>query len=103
MKKLIGNDWDQILAPVQAQENGIEFLVATGRAPKESQLLLKDADIHTGFINLNKLIGNDWDQILAPVFESEDYRNLHNFLKEEYSTKQIYPDMSYFEQICPIK
>ena len=32
----------------QAQENGIEFLVATGRAPKESQLLLKDADIHTG-------------------------------------------------------
>ncbi|WP_242367523.1 Cof-type HAD-IIB family hydrolase [Lactobacillus intestinalis] len=37
----------------QAQENGIEFLAATGRAPKESQLLLKDADIHTGFINLN--------------------------------------------------
>ena len=42
---------------------------------------------------MKKLIGNDWDQILAPVFESEDYRNLHNFLKEEYSTKQIYPDM----------
>lgn len=37
----------------QAQNNGIEFLVATGRAPKESKKLLKDAHIHTGFINLN--------------------------------------------------
>lgn len=36
-----------------AQKNGIEFLVATGRAPFESKGLLKDADIHTGFINLN--------------------------------------------------
>lgn len=45
----------------QAQENGIEFLVATGRAPKESQLLLKDADIHTGFINLNGALVFDKD------------------------------------------
>lgn len=37
----------------KAQTNGIEFLVATGRAPKESKVLLKDADINTGFINLN--------------------------------------------------
>lgn len=39
------------------------------------------------------LIGNDWDPILNPVFESPQYQNLHNFLKEEYKTKQIYPDM----------
>lgn len=37
----------------EAQKNGIEFLVATGRAPFESKGLLKDANIHTGFINLN--------------------------------------------------
>ncbi|MGQ5709264.1 Cof-type HAD-IIB family hydrolase [Lactobacillus sp. PSON] len=37
----------------KAQKIGIEFLVATGRAPKESKVLLKDANIHTGFINLN--------------------------------------------------
>ena len=40
-------------AIVAAQNNGIEFLVATGRAPKESKILLKDANIQTGFINLN--------------------------------------------------
>lgn len=42
---------------------------------------------------MKKLIGNDWDEILAPVFESQQYQQLHNFLKQEYSTKKIYPDM----------
>ncbi|QNQ80699.1 uracil-DNA glycosylase [Lactobacillus sp. PV034] len=42
---------------------------------------------------MKKLIGNDWDEILEPVFISEDYRKLHNFLKSEYQTKTIYPDM----------
>lgn len=36
-----------------AQNNGIEFLIATGRAPRESCSILKDAGLHTGFINLN--------------------------------------------------
>lgn len=39
------------------------------------------------------LIGNDWDAILNPIFASPEYQNLHNFLKKEYATKQIYPDM----------
>ncbi|QNQ82537.1 uracil-DNA glycosylase [Lactobacillus sp. PV037] len=39
------------------------------------------------------LIGNDWDTILNPIFESPAYQNLHDFLKKEYATKQIYPDM----------
>ncbi|GBG04568.1 uracil-DNA glycosylase [Lactobacillus rodentium] len=42
---------------------------------------------------MKNLIGNDWDEILAPVFQSENYQELHNFLKEEYQTKTIYPDM----------
>lgn len=37
----------------EAQANGIEFLVATGRAPQESRSLLQDADVKSGFINLN--------------------------------------------------
>ena len=40
-----------------------------------------------------ELIGNDWDQILNPIFTSDKYHELHNFLKKEYSTRQIYPDM----------
>lgn len=42
---------------------------------------------------MKNLIGNDWDPILNPVFESPEYKKLHQFLKEEYATKTIYPDM----------
>ena len=38
-------------------------------------------------------IGNDWDALLAPEFQSEYYQNLRRFLIQEYRTKQIYPDM----------
>ncbi|MDR0903512.1 MAG: uracil-DNA glycosylase [Ruminococcus sp.] len=38
-------------------------------------------------------IGNDWDEILAPQFSAEYYRNLREFLKEEYRAYTIYPDM----------
>ena len=36
-----------------------------------------------------ELIGNDWDQVLDPVFASEKYHELHNFLKEEYSVATL--------------
>lgn len=38
-----------------------------------------------------KLIGNDWDDILAQEFESEYYNNLRAFLNEEYNSRVIYP------------
>ncbi|MBP5280558.1 MAG: uracil-DNA glycosylase [Erysipelotrichaceae bacterium] len=38
-----------------------------------------------------KLIGNDWDEVLSDVFESEQYQKLRAFLDSEYSTKTIYP------------
>ena len=38
-------------------------------------------------------LGNDWDEILAAEFKSEYYTNLRAFLKEEYSTRRIYPPM----------
>ena len=42
---------------------------------------------------MKHFIGNDWDQVLTPVFESDEYHKLHDFLKKEYQTRQIYPDM----------
>lgn len=38
-------------------------------------------------------LNNDWDDILKDEWEKPYYRRLHNFLKEEYSTRRIYPDM----------
>ena len=38
-------------------------------------------------------LGNDWDQVLAGEFEKDYYLELRKFLKEEYSTRTIYPSM----------
>ena len=36
---------------------------------------------------------NDWDEILKGEFHKPYYKELHEFLKKEYSTDTIYPDM----------
>jgi uracil-DNA glycosylase len=38
-------------------------------------------------------LGNDWDQILAGEFEKEYYLKLRDFLKREYASQNIYPEM----------
>lgn len=38
-------------------------------------------------------LGNDWDEILKDEFEKDYYKELRNFLKEEYAGRKIYPDM----------
>ena len=38
-------------------------------------------------------LGNDWDNILAVEWSKPYYRQLHDFLKSEYSKTRIYPDM----------
>ena len=38
-------------------------------------------------------IGNDWDEILKDEFCKPYYRELRAFLKKEYSTRRIFPDM----------
>lgn len=70
----------------QAQENGIEFLVATGRAPRESQLLLKDANIHTGFINLNGALVFDKDGNLRVkhVIDKKKAKQVVNLLHQNH-------------------
>jgi len=36
---------------------------------------------------------NDWQDLLQPEFQKEYYQRLRTFLKQEYSTRTIYPDM----------
>lgn len=36
---------------------------------------------------------NEWDDILSPLFSDEKYLEIREFLKREYSSREIYPDM----------
>ncbi|MBR1384720.1 MAG: uracil-DNA glycosylase [Ruminococcus sp.] len=38
-------------------------------------------------------IGNSWDEVLKDEFKKEYYLKLREFLKVEYRTRKIYPDM----------
>ena len=38
-------------------------------------------------------LGGGWDELLAPLFADERYKKIREFLKAEYSTRVIYPDM----------
>lgn len=38
-------------------------------------------------------LGNSWDELLKEEFEKDYYLRLREFLKVEYSTRTIYPDM----------
>ncbi len=45
--------------------------------------------------------GNDWDERLADEWRKPYYRALHEFLKQEYSSRRIYPDMyDIFNALC---
>ncbi|WP_099974477.1 uracil-DNA glycosylase [Lactobacillus terrae] len=47
---------------------------------------------------MGKFISNDWQDILEPEFQKDYYKKLHDFLKKEYSTKTIYPEMHHIYQ-----
>ncbi len=38
-------------------------------------------------------LGNDWDEILADLWQTPAYLQLRGFLKNEYATRRIYPEM----------
>lgn len=40
-----------------------------------------------------KPFGGGWDELLAPLFADEKYLKIREFLKNEYSTHVVYPDM----------
>lgn len=83
-----------------AQNNGIEFLIATGRAPRESGSILKDADLNTGFISLNgALVFNEESKLIVkhsiPTNKAIQIVNLlHDagFYFEIVTEKQVYSE-----------
>ena len=83
-----------------AQNNGIEFLIATGRAPRESRSILKDADLNTGFISLNgALVFNEESKLIVkhsiPTNKAIQIVNLlHDagFYFEIVTEKQVYSE-----------
>ena len=40
-----------------------------------------------------KPLGGGWDEVLSPLFESENYKKVREFLKQEYTRHVVYPDM----------
>lgn len=97
MIKLIASDMDgtllnkqmqisseNISAIKEAQAKGIEFLVATGRAPSESQGILAKAGLHTGFINLNgAMVFNTAGKLIVnePIPKEESFK-INKLLKD---------------------
>ena len=83
-----------------AQNSGIEFLIATGRAPRESGSILKDADLNTGFISLNgALVFNEEGKLIVkhsiPTNKAIQIVNLlHDagFYFEIVTEKQVYSE-----------
>lgn len=83
-----------------AQENGIEFLIATGRAPRESRSILRDANLKTGFINLNgALVFNEQNQLMvkhgiskAKALEIIKLLHRENFYFEILTENQVYTE-----------
>ena len=83
-----------------AQENGIEFLIATGCAPRESRSILRDANLKTGFINLNgALVFNEQNQLMvkhgiskAKALEIIKLLHRENFYFEILTENQVYTE-----------
>ena len=42
---------------------------------------------------MKKIIHNSWQDVLADEFEKPYYHSLRDFLKKEYKTQKIHPDM----------
>ena len=41
------------------------------------------------------MIGNDWDQKLKIIWESEGFKRFMDMINKEYNTKTIYPPKNY--------
>ena len=39
-------------------------------------------------------IGNSWDELLKEEFQKQYYLDIRSFLKKEYFSKTIYPNMN---------
>ncbi|WP_297818295.1 Cof-type HAD-IIB family hydrolase [uncultured Lactobacillus sp.] len=100
MIKLIASDMDGTLlnskmqisqknidAIKKAQANGIEFLIATGRAPAESKKLVQSTGVKTGFINLNgAMVFNSQGKLMVkePIKRDKALEIIHLLEKTGY-------------------
>lgn len=68
----------------RVQKNNIEFLVATGRAPKESQDLIHSYGLNTGFINMNGALVYDTEgnEVLKNPINLSKAKIICNLLRE---------------------
>ena len=41
------------------------------------------------------MIGNDWDEALKVIWNSNGFKNFYNKIMAEYDTKTIYPSKNY--------
>lgn len=105
MIKLIASDMDGTLlndkmqvsdenasAIRQAQESGIEFIVATGRGLSEAKPLLADQKLETAYITLNGAMVYDEDGNLVVSIPLEDEMT-------QYAMKMLEDDNLYFELV----
>ena len=112
MIKLIASDMDGTLlnskmqisqknieAIKKAQANGIEFLIATGRAPAESKKLVQGAGIKTGFINLNgAMVFNTQGKLMVkePIKRDKALEIIHLLEKTDYYFEIITAEHVYY-------
>ena len=87
-----------------AQNNGIEFLIATGRAPRESRSILKDADLNTGFISLNgALVFNEEGKLIVKhSIPTNKVDVIYNYINETGFSKVHYYTNKYSRINLPV-
>ncbi|MDF7672391.1 Cof-type HAD-IIB family hydrolase [Lactobacillus sp. ESL0701] len=92
---------DENIAAIRAaQDNGIEFLIATGRAPKQSRAVIRNYGLRTGFININGALVYDENDTLQvkhalpkqKVIAAANILRKHNIYFEIVTADHIYSE-----------
>ena len=85
-----------------AQENGIEFLVATGRSPQQSRKNMREYGLKTGFININGALvydANDQLQVKHQLPNEKAKLVAHILLKNQLYFELVTADKIYSNDI----
>lgn len=85
-----------------AQENGIEFLVATGRSPQQSRKNMREYGLKTGFININGALvydANEQLQVKHQLSNEKAKLIAHILLKNQLYFELVTADKIYSNDI----
>ncbi|WEV71413.1 Cof-type HAD-IIB family hydrolase [Lactobacillus sp. ESL0785] len=92
---------DENVAAIRAaQDNGIEFLIATGRSPKQSHTVIRNYGLQPGFININgALVYDEHDTLQVKhslpkqkVIAAADILRKHDIYFEIVTADHIYSE-----------